>query len=85
MRLTFPVVFPLAAATIDECIDRRRMVAAMLAVACTWAAQLTFDWWTDTRIWIVYSKDIVFAMLCLAPAGFVVVSHYRAVYQKNVR
>lgn len=72
LMLAFPVVFPLAAYAIDLCGDRRRACAvAAIAIACTWAAQLTFDWSPSARVGPVNAKDVVFVLLCVTPAAAV--------------
>jgi hypothetical protein len=68
LMLCFPVAFPLAAYAIDSLPEPRlRRAAGVLAIACTWAAQLTFDWANPPRIGPATMKDVVFLLLCLVP------------------
>jgi hypothetical protein len=68
LMLAFPVVFPLAAFALERWHGSRRAAAvAVLAVACTWLAQVTFDWRAPQRLGIVTTKDAVFLVLCMAP------------------
>lgn len=68
LMLTFPVVIPLAAAALETWRGSPYATPiATLAIACTWLAQLTFDWADPMRLGPVNAKDIVFLTLCLAP------------------
>lgn len=68
LMLAFPVVFPLAAFAMDRWRGSRSAVpVAILAIACTWLAQVTFDWREPPRLGVVNAKDIVFVLLCAAP------------------
>jgi hypothetical protein len=68
LMLAFPVVFPLAAHALQSLRESRHAVSlAALAIACTFAAQLTFDWSPEMRLGVVNAKDAVFVVLCLTP------------------
>jgi hypothetical protein len=72
LMLLFPIAFPLAAHAIDRCDGNSRALwITALAVACTWVAQLTFDWIPQQRVGPVNAKDVTFLLLCLAPAAAV--------------
>jgi hypothetical protein len=68
LMLLFPIVFPLAAYALQPFIKSRSVWVAAVAIACTWGAQLTFDWTPQLRLGPVNAKDAVFAALCLVPA-----------------
>jgi hypothetical protein len=50
---------------------RRGRQAALVALGCTLAAQLTYEWSPVWRLGPVNAKDLVFAALAIAPAAAV--------------
>ena len=76
LMLLFPIVFPLAAHSCVGCNRRGVVVFAVIASACTWIAQLTFDWVPQLRLGPVNAKDIAFLVLCVVP--LVVLVRYRS-------
>lgn len=68
LMLLFPIVFPLAAHSLDECRHHRgARWSAAVAVTCTFLAQLTFDWVPQARLGPVNAKDAAFLLLCILP------------------
>lgn len=67
LMLLFPLVLPLVAWAIDDSGRHGRRVA-LLTLACTLAAQLTYEWSPAWRPGPVNAKDLTFAALALAPA-----------------
>ena len=84
LMLLFPIVYPLAALALEQCGKPSATWVAAVAIACTWVAQLTFDWVPQARLGPVNAKDFAFLVLCVLPMLLVLRAQTRATQARRL-